>query len=366
MQEQEDRSSPQEIFWRDPQAAARAVGLRYVHDGMPGIRRRRCGRGFAFFGPDGELIRDRQALERVRALVIPPAWQDVWICCTATGHLQATGRDRRGRKQYLYHASWGEIRNEVKFARILHFADTLPVLRQQVDHDLRKRNFPREKMLAAVVRLLEKSLIRIGNEEYLRQNLSFGLTTLRRDHVEIEDSEIRFSFRGKAGKWHERSVQDRRVSRVLRQILDLPGQELFRYLDKEEELRAISSEEVNDYLRQATGADFTAKDIRTWHATVAAAAELQDLGPWRSPAEAKRKVGQAVRQVARLLGNRPAASRKYYIHPEILDSYLHGQLLPSLDRILSRVDENFPPELSPMEYAVKIFLAWKRLQETSQ
>jgi DNA topoisomerase I len=348
---------PPEILWQDPQASARVGGLRYVHDGQPGIRRRPCGRGFVYFGPDGQMIRDRQTLKRLRNLVIPPAWQKVWICCSPHGHLQATGRDARGRKQYLYHAAWGELRNEVKFAHILQFAEALPAMRQQVARDLRKHDLPREKMLAVVVRLLEKSLIRVGNEEYLRQNLSFGLTTMRRDHVEIEGSNICFSFRGKSGQWHERCVSDHRVSRVLRQILELPGQELFRYRDQRGELHAIASEDVNGYLREATGADLTTKDIRTWHATVAAASVLQELGPWRSPAEGKRKVGQAVRQVARLLGNRPATSRKYYIHPEILESYLHGQLLSSLQAHYPRQDDAPPAELAPMEEAVRSFLA---------
>jgi len=350
----------EEELWRDLAASARAAGLRYVHDGLPGIRRRRCGRGFMYIAPDGEAIRDPRALKRIRSLVIPPAWVEVWICSSPRGHLQATGRDDRGRKQYLYHPDWAELRNEVKFAHILQFAEALPLLRHRVDSDLRRRGFPRERILAAVVRLLERSLIRVGNEAYLRENNSFGLTTLRRSHVEVETEEIRFAFRGKSGKWHERSVRDRRVARVLRQMLDLPGQELFRYVNGDGELRTVASEDVNGYLREVTGAEFTAKDIRTWHATVCASAALRSIGPAASAAAARKNVARAVREVAQMLGNRPAASRKYYIHPEILESYRDGALLPALDAILPEIDERFPAELDALENAVKVFLEWRR------
>lgn len=349
-----------EELWRDPAASARAVGLHYVHDGLPGIRRRRCGRGFLYLGPDGGAVRDPLTLERIRSLVIPPAWMEVWICPSHRGHLQATGRDARGRKQYLYHPDWGAIRNEVKFTHILQFAEALPLLRRRVDSDLRRRGLPREKILAAVIRLLERSLIRVGNEVYLRENNSFGLTTLQRHHVEVETSEIRFAFRGKSGKWHERSVRDRRVARVLRQILDLPGQELFRYVDGEGELRAVSSEDVNAYLREATGDEFTAKDIRTWHATVCAAAALRSVGPAETASKAKKNIALAVREVAHMLGNRPAASRKYYIHPQILESYASGALLPALHALIPEIDQRFPPELDALESAVKVFLESRR------
>ena len=340
----------------DLAASARAVGLHYVHDGFPGIRRRRCGKGFLYLGPQGAVLRDKTNLERIRSLVIPPAWTEVWICVSPRGHLQATGRDARGRKQYLYHPAWAEFRKEVKFARILQFCDSLPILRRRVAADLGRKGLSREKILAAIVRLLEKSLIRVGNEVYLRENDSFGLTTLQRRHVDVDAAEIRFAFRGKAGQWQERSVHDRRVARVLRQILDLPGQELFRYLDGNGEARLVGSEDVNAYLQETTGADFTAKDIRTWHATVCAAADLRAIGPAATPTQARKNVTQAVREVARMLGNRPAASRKYYIHPEILEAYRDGTLLPTLEEILPRIDESFPPELDALETAVRIFL----------
>lgn len=354
-----------EELWRDPKASAQAVGLHYMHDGLAGIRRRRCGNGFRYFAPDGEPLRDPDTLARIRTLMIPPAWTEVWISPSPHGHLQATGRDARGRKQYLYHPQWADWRSEVKFARLLQFADALPSLRRQVAADLRRPGLPREKILAAVVRLLEKSLIRIGNEEYQKENRSYGLTTLRRRHVEVDTDEIRFAFRGKAGLWHEKNISDRRVARILRQVLDLPGQELFRYASDEGDMRTVASEDVNLYLREATGADFTAKDIRTWHATVAATAWLREIGPFTSLRQGKKNVTEAVREVARRLGNRPAASRKYYIHPTIIDSYLEGLLLPSLETIASRLDETFPPELDPTETAVRVFLEWRQQKTTA-
>jgi DNA topoisomerase-1 len=360
--ENDIRASAEEL-WRDPAASAQAAGLHYVHDGLPGIRRRRCGLGFLYLGPDGTPIRDIEVLDRIRSLVIPPAWTTVWICPSPRGHLQATGRDARGRKQYLYHPDWGGVRNEVKFIHILQFADALPALRRRVEADLGKHGLPRERILAAVVRLLEKSLIRVGNETYLRENNSFGLTTLRRPHVEVDTSEIRFAFRGKSGQWHEKSVQDRRVARILRQILDLPGQELFRYLDANGELRAVASEDVNSYLREATGADFTAKDIRTWHATVCAAAHLHRLGAAATVSQAKKNISRAVGEVARMLGNRPAASRKYYIHPAVLESYRQGTLLPALDAAFAGTGDA-PPELDDMEIAVRVFLEWEGGKES--
>jgi DNA topoisomerase-1 len=319
-----------------------------------------------YLGPDGAAVRDPQTLERIRSLVIPPAWIEVWICSSHRGHLQATGRDARGRKQYLYHPDWADFRNEVKFAHILQFAEALPLLRRRIDSDLRRRGLPREKILATVVRLLERSLIRVGNEAYQRENNSYGLTTLQRNHVEVETSEIRFAFRGKSGRWHERSVRDRRVARVLRQILDLPGQELFRYVNGDGELRTIASEDVNGYLQEVTGTVFTAKDIRTWHATVCAAAALRSIGPATTASQAKKNIARAVREVAQMLGNRPAASRRYYIHPEILDSYSKGALLPALSVILPEVDERFPPELDALETAVKIFLEWRQKNSFSR
>ena len=345
---------------RDTQGSAQLCGLCYVQDEMPGIQRVRYGRRFRYLDPDGKPIRDKEVLRRIDCLRIPPAWEGVWICALAHGHLQATGRDSRGRKQYLYHAQWIQLRNEVKFAHMLQFAGALPALRRQVDADLARRGLPRAKVEATIVRLLESSLIRIGNEEYLRENQSFGLTTLRRRHVVIASSNIRFAFRGKSGQWHERSIHDRRVATILRRMLDLPGQELFRCRDDDGELRTIASDDINAYLRAATGADFTAKDIRTWHATVTAACELRELGPFTAVREGKQKVTEAVRRVAALLGNRPAVCRKYYIHPEVLASYRSGILLPALEAISRELDARFPAELDPLENAVRLFLTWRQ------
>ncbi len=353
-------SQPAKDLFSDPKASAQAVGLDYTQDTDPGIRRIRCGRGFRYLGPDGVPLRGPETLQRIRALVIPPAWTDVWICAAPRGHLQATGRDARGRKQYLYHPDWVRIRGEAKFEHVLQFAATLPSLRRRVEADLSRRGLPREKVEAAVIRLLEESLFRIGNEEYLRENRSFGLTTLRRQHVAIESGEIRFAFRGKSGQWQERSVRDRRVARILRSMLDLPGQELFRCFDADGQLRAIASDDINSYLRETTGFAFTAKDIRTWHATVAAAGELQKIGSISSARTAKVQIAEAVRRVAKLLGNRPGACRKYYIHPLILESYRAGILLPALSTITSELHRSFLPELSSLENAVRRFLAYPK------
>jgi len=309
--------------------AARAVGLRYVNDGDPGISRRRAGKGFSYRSADGALIRDRDQLRRIRALAVPPAWTDVWICPSPRGHIQATGRDARGRKQYRYHLEWTRTRDEAKFERTVAFARALPRLRRRVARDLRRRGLPREKVLAAVVRLLEMTLIRVGNEEYARQNRSFGLTTLRRRHADVRGTQVKFTFRGKSGVSHSVSMRDRRLARVVRQCQQLPGQRLFEYLDDNGCVQVVSSENVNDYLRDAMGDDFTAKDFRTWAGTVLAMRALKAVA---GDEPTKAGVKSAVAEVAAELGNTPAVARSGYIHPAVIDAYLDGSMDATLTK----------------------------------
>ena len=311
----------------DPAEAARAAGLRYVSDTAPGIRRRRSGKGFSYIGPDGEQVRQRQRLERIRSLAVPPAWTNVWICPNPNGHIQATGRDAKGRKQYRYHPRWREVRDETKYGRMVDFGRALPRIRRRVDRDLSLPGMPREKVLATIVHLLDSSHIRVGNAEYARDNESFGLTTLRKDHVEVKGDSVRFEFRGKSGKEHQVAVTDRRVAAIVRRCQELPGQELFRYLDEAGEPRSVESADVNEYLREIAGDNFSAKDFRTWAGTVLAACELSQLGLADSGTEAKQKLVAAVRSVATRLGNTAAVCRKCYVHPAIVDSYLEGKMI---------------------------------------
>ena len=311
----------------DPEESARAAGLRYISDDMPGIRRRKRGKGFGYVDPKGNAVRDARTLERIRKLAIPPAWTDVWICPTANGHLQATGRDARGRKQYRYHADWRNVRDETKFGRMIAFGEALPEIRERVEADLSLRGLPREKVVATVVRLLETTLIRIGNREYARQNGSFGLTTLRDGHVDIDGSRLKFEFRGKSGKDHTVEIQDRRVARIVKQCRDLPGQTLFQYLDENGERQKITSEDVNAYL----GEGFSAKDFRTWGGTVLALSALLEVGTVESEQEANRAVVSTIKQVSESLGNRPAICRKYYVHPVVIDTIVAGRLEETLE-----------------------------------
>lgn len=306
----------------EPEAAARAAQLRYVSDMAPGIRRRKAGSGFSYVRPDGRRVADAATLGRIRALVIPPAWKDVWICPDSSGHVQATGRDARGRKQYRYHSRWREVRDETKYGRMVAFARALPRIRRRVARDLRRPGLARGRVLATVVRLLETTLIRVGNEEYARANRSFGLTTLKNHHVAVQGGRIQFRFRGKGGKQHDIAVSDRRLARLVRRIRDLPGQEVFQYVDDAGKVQSITSEDVNDYLREAAGDDFTAKDFRTWFGTLQAARGLKDGA---SPAEA-RAIREVIDGVAELLGNTVAVSRKCYIHPLVLDAWRNRAL----------------------------------------
>ena len=314
----------------DPQVSAEEAGLRYVSDTMPGIRRRRVGSGFSYIGADGKRITDPDRITWFKQLAIPPAWTDVWISPVRRGHIQAVGRDARGRKQYRYHPRWRKVRDQAKYGRLIEFARALPTIRRRTDRDLRRRGLPREKVLALVVRLLEATLIRVGNEEYARENASFGLSTLRDRHVKGEGSQVRFSFKGKSGKEHDVPIPDPRLARLVRQCQEIPGQELFQYLDADGRRQSIDSGEVNEYLREITGQDFTAKDFRTWAGTVAASLALQEFLEIDDDAGRKKAIVGAIETVAGQLGNTPAVCRACYVHPDVLESYLDGTMVDAL------------------------------------
>jgi DNA topoisomerase-1 len=297
---------------------------------MPGIRRKKSGSGFSYVSPDGKTIKDSAELARIRSLAIPPAYTDVWICPSRHGHIQATGRDARGRKQYRYHPKWRETRDETKFGRILAFSQVLPRIRKRVNRDLSRPGLPREKVLATVVSLLDCTGIRIGNDEYARANRSFGLTTLRDRHVEISGPNLRFEFRGKSGKTHSVSLNDRRLARIVQRCQAIPGEDLFQYIDDEGVRQTIGSGDVNEYLRTISGQEFTAKDFRTWSGTKLAVAALTEIGAWTSRRHAKSNVLRAIDRVADQLNNTRAVCRKYYIHPCVLDSYTAGTMLDTL------------------------------------
>jgi DNA topoisomerase-1 len=304
--------------------SARAAGLRYVSDSKAGIRRVNSGKGFRYVGPDGKAVRDAETLRRVKSLVIPPAWKDVWICTLANGHLQATGRDARGRKQSRYHPKWREVRDETKYERMTEFAAVLPVIRKRVKRDLSKPGLPREKVLATIVGVMEATHIRVGNAEYARENKSYGLTTMRNKHVDVHGADVTFTFQGKSGVHHTIDLHDRRLAAIIKRCSDIPGHELFQYLDADGTRHSIDSTAVNDYLREITGQHFTAKDFRTWAGSVLACALLRELGPYSSETEAKKNVVQAIAQVAAQLGNTPSVCRKCYVHPAVLEAYLGG------------------------------------------
>lgn len=308
------------ILAADPVAAARYAGLRYVSDRMPGIRRV-GGKSFRYFDARGRLIRDSQTLSRIRSLAIPPAWRDVWICPAGQGHLQAVGRDARNRKQYRYHHRWRETRDETKFYRMAAFGKALRRIRARTKRDLSAPGLSKEKVLATIVRLLETTLIRIGNEEYSKQNASYGLTTLHNRHVRIAGERVDFFFRGKSGRKHAISVRDPHLARIVRRLRDLPGYELFQYVDETGERRSIDSADVNEYLREITGDDFSAKDFRTWAGTVLAIEALCACEPFKTQRQAQKNITAVVAQVAERLGNTAAVCRKCYIHPRVFDAY---------------------------------------------
>jgi DNA topoisomerase-1 len=309
---------------------AQLAQLKYVSDSAPGIRRQGRPGSFSYIGPDGKKVRDPETLGRIKALVIPPAWEDVWICTNPNGHLQATGRDARGRKQYRYHPRWREVRDDNKYEKLVSFAQTLPKIRRRVAAHLRKRGLPREKVLAVVVKLLETTLIRVGNDEYARTNRSYGLTTIRDRHVKVAGRKVRIEFTGKSGVNHEIDFSDPRISKIVRQCQELEGQELFQYVGEDGAVHDIDSADVNEYLRQISGQDFTAKDFRTWAGTVLAASALQEFEEFDSGAAAKRNITRAIERVAERLGNTKAVCRKCYIHPAVLDAYLDRSLLATL------------------------------------
>jgi DNA topoisomerase-1 len=349
----------------DPVLAAKEARLRYVNDLDPGIRRVAAGRGFRYVGPDGKPVRDAATLDRIRKLALPPAWRDVWVCPYANGHLQATGRDDRGRKQYRYHDRWREVRDETKFGRMLAFAHALPALRDHTEKDLARPGLPREKVLAAVVRLLEVTLIRVGNDEYAKANSSYGLTTLRDHHVEVEGARLHFRFRGKSGVRHTVAVSDRRLARLVRECQELPGQELFQYEAEDGTCKDVGSDDVNEYLREVTGHPFTAKDFRTWAGTVLATRALQAFTSFDTKAQAKKNLVAAVEQVAKRLGNTRTVCRQCYIHPAVIDAYLDGTLAKTLEQRVEQELEEKLPDLPPEEAAVLAFLQ-QRLKEDAK
>jgi len=347
-----------------PTESAKIAGLRYVNDERtPGIRRIGSTHRVRYVAPNGRTVSDPAELARIKSLVIPPAWKDVWICPDPRGHVQATGRDARGRKQYRYHPRWREVRDEVKYGRLIAFAEALPRIRQRTAADLRKSGLPREKVLAAAVQLFEKTLIRVGNEEYARDNGSIGLTTMRDSHAKIKGGTVRFEFRGKSGVRHAVDLDDARLAKIVKACRDLPGYELFQYIDDNGERQTIDSADVNEYLREISGQDFTAKDFRTWAGTVLAAKALADVAKFSSNAEAKRNVVKAIESVASRLGNTKAVCRKCYIHPAILDSYMDGATIQTLKARASRLAKS-RSALSSEETAV-VGIIERRLKKSA-
>ncbi len=332
-----------------PELSAREAGLRYISDQVPGISRVRIGEKFQYIDPDGRKVLESATLERIRSLVIPPNWARVWICPSPKGHLQATGRDAKGRKQYRYHNLYRTAREGTKYEKMVLFGEILPKIRQRICQDLSLRGLPKEKVLATVVRLMDLAHVRIGNEEYARENQSYGLTTMRDKHVEIAGSTLRFEFKGKSGKLHRLKVNDRRLAAIVARCKDLPGYELFQYVDEQGSAVSVDSAMVNHYLREITGEDVTAKDFRTWHGTVHAAIELKACGVFSTESEAKHNILSAIKIVAERLGNRPATCLKYYIHPLIVDAYVSGDLP---QQMMFSADERQLSTLNPAEKCV--------------
>jgi len=334
------------------------AGLHYVTDGVVGITRKRAGAGWAYYAPNGSRIRDADKRKRINSLAIPPAWTDVWICPDPSGHIQATARDARGRKQYRYHAQYREACDRSKFRRMLEFSEILPHLRDRVERDLRAGHLSRRQILATVLRLLDRTLIRVGNDEYARENRSFGLTTLRQRHVQVEGNSVRFSFRGKSGVEHDVALNDRRLARIIQHMQDLPGTELFQFLDAHGKRQSINSEDVNEHLREISGRQMTAKDFRTWGGTMHAARALHDMGPASTRREADRNIVKAVDMVAEKLGNTRAVCRKYYVHPALIEAYLEGRTvsLPSAEAKLAPNRVHAGAALRRDEVAVLQFL----------
>lgn len=349
----------------DPVQSAQMAGLRYVTDEGLGIRRKRVGRHFTYIGLDGKPIHDESTLKRIKSLAIPPAWTDVWISPLAHGHVQATGRDAKGRKQYRYHPRWREVRDETKYHRMLLFGQALPGIRARVERDLALPGLPREKVLATVVRLLEATLIRVGNEEYVRENRHYGLTTMEEQHVDVQGAKIVFHFTGKGGIHHEIDVKDRHLARIVKRLADLPGHHLFQYVDEQGASRDVRSDDVNTYLHDITGQDFTAKDFRTWAGTLLAAQALQEFEAFDSETQARKNVVQAIERVAERLGNTPSICRRCYVHPEIIAAYMDGA---TIHTVRERVEQEIVQGLSelPSEEAAVMALLRERLNREEQ
>jgi DNA topoisomerase-1 len=349
----------------DPQGAAESAGLRYVSDARPGIRRRKAGKGFAYTRADGSRLTEKDVLRRIKSLAVPPAWSDVWICPFANGHVQATGRDARGRKQYRYHPRFREIRDSTKYEHVVAFADALPNIRAKVETHMALPGLPREKVLASIVHLLETTLIRVGNDDYARQNSSYGLTTLKNRHVAVNGSEVRFRFTGKSGRQWSLRVKDRRIARIIRACQELPGQELLQYVDADGNPQDVTSSDVNTYLKEISGQDITAKDFRTWAGTVLAAMALSEVRSFDSAADAKRNLRTVIETVAARLGNTPTICRKCYVHPEVLTSYLDGKLAREIkSAVESRLRDDLAG-LTPEEAAVLAMLRSRLARDTA-
>ena len=336
-------------------------GLRYVSDASPGYRRKRTGTSFTYYDKEGRRITDAAVIRRIKSIGIPPAYELVWICPSPNGHIQATGVDARGRKQYRYHPKWRELRDQNKYEHVMQFAAMLPKLRARVASHMRRDGLPRERVLATIVSLLEKTLIRVGNAEYAEKNKSYGLTTMRRKHVAIGRGVLRFDFTGKSGKQWKLQVEDRRIAAIARRCAEIPGHELFKYLDDDGQPRTVDSGDVNAYIKEITQQDFTAKDFRTWAGTVLAALALSEFKKCDSQAEAKRNVVAAIEKVARQLGNTPAICRKSYVHPEILSAYMSGDLVKMIDAKITQRFKRQYARLASGEIMVLAFLH-KRLR----
>ncbi|MBC7927480.1 MAG: DNA topoisomerase IB [Bryobacteraceae bacterium] len=317
-------------FPKDPVASAEQAGLRYVRNGEPGIRRLRSGKGFRYVAPAGGTVTDTATVQRIRSLVIPPAWTDVWICRSADGHLQAVGRDLKGRKQYRYHPSYRQQRDQTKYGRMLAFGKAIPLIRHRVEQDLKLPGLSRNKVLAAVVKLLESTCMRIGNDEYKHQNESYGLTTLQDHHVDVQGSKMHFNFRGKSGQQQSITLEDPRLAKIVKKVEEIPGYELFQYFDEAGNTCDVTSSDVNNYIREIAGDEFTAKDFRTWGGTGWAALIFEEIGPAESQTDIKKRTVEAIKAVSQKLGNRPATCRKYYVHPAILEAYSDGSLFDVL------------------------------------
>ena len=353
-----------EKIGRDPKVTAKAVGLRYVSDSTPGYTRKRSGKGWSFYDAGGKLVKDQELITRFTRLVIPPAYTDVWISPYENGHLQFTGIDAAGRKQYRYHSGWNQIRNQSKYHRLQTFASYLPVIRERVDKDLARHNPDHEKVVALAVRLMELTSIRVGNESYQKLYGSFGLTTLQNRHIKIEGSKIRFEFKGKKGIQHKISLQSRKLARLIKQCRDIPGKELFQYYDEAGERHSIDSGDINSYLKEITGEDFTAKDFRTWAGSVSALYAFKAAGEFENVTECRKKIISVIDEVAVSLGNTRSVCKKYYVHPSVIKSYEEGTLFKYIDRLDEEKDEK-AAELNQAEKALLTLLETEKLAEAS-